>query len=209
MVLHANLQEYRPVKAHKTLKLLTWPAIETISVDEDLYYVVKDLRLPHLEFIMADRPTREFQLALDKTHFFNDSDHAESSYVIEVELACPQIATVFRKSLTDSFKLDAADVNEILAQAGGSLLTIECTLALEESNRELPGYSATRSSTVPHRIVFIPDSDLIAIDAVDKPRLLIGPWLSQIELSVSGMTLDLLSTGEFFKQVKCALTFID
>ena len=58
-----------------------------------------------------------------------------------------------------------------------------------------------------HTITYLLKLDEFSINAVDKDKLLIGPWFAQLLLTFEGDLLSLVT--DQFKQAKCALTFIN
>ena len=133
-------------------------------------------------------------------------------YTVEVELLCDHAdglassPTVLRKGLSDdySFRLDAAEVDNLYSvyETHGGLNEVTCQVSLEESGRD-SGLGLIET----HTIVFLLGMQDFKIDSVDKERLLIGPWLSEYIVTLSGApALHVLAN---FKQTKCAMTFID
>lgn len=69
------------------------------------------------------------------------------------------------------------------------MIDVTCEITLQESGR---AESVVRPLT--HAIVFVVNGfTQLAINAVDRERLLIGPWMNEYIITLSGDSLDLMT----------------
>ena len=66
---------------------------------------------------------------------------------------------------------------------------MSCEVALTEGNRSVP-----LSLHETHTLIYLLKLESFAISAVDKNRLLIGPWFAQLLLTLEGDSLSLVTS---------------
>ena len=125
---------------------------------------------------------------------------------MQVSLVCDTGApTGFRQYLVDnSFTLQAAAMQEIKDNAAGASAQVTCHVSLQEGGR-LTNYDQAPST---HTIKVLLSFEALTIAAVDRPRLLVGPWVAEHIVDIDEPSSVAL-IEQNFKQVKCAMTYLD